>query len=999
MRIHRLRIQAFGPFADEVEVDLDALSEAGLFLLTGATGSGKTSVLDAVCFALYGAVPGDRQIAKRLRCDQAGPGVAPEVTMEFTVQGRRFRVDRSPAWERPKKRGSGMTLQQASVLVCERTDGQWRSLATRLDDAGHLITGLLGMSLAQFCQVQLLPQGRFGAFLRAGSDERHQLLQHLFRTARFEDVEAWLRERRRRLHRASQRHHDVVADLVSRLSETAAQAPPESWDLHALAAVAEEIPGWAEDLLAVVDRAAGEAEREVAVAASAEVQTRADLDAARALLTRREEWQAASREHEDLLGTAELQADRQRRLEVGRRVAALVPLASAAQQQAAEAELADEEAQQAEAFAREALADLGVSVEDDATPCLASHEREAADIAAAARAMQPRVHEREALVTQLAADQQAHDTLRAQLAEIREQRTDQPAALAGLREDEDAAQRAADSVPAARREVELVRTRRDAARSVARLVAELTQARARHTESVDRLQSLREEWLDLQERRLAGMAAEIADGLAVGASCPVCGSADHPHRARPLPGSPDAAAVRRARRAVDDAEAERHARQQALSDLETQIAAARARADHLSVPVLDRELADRSARLARLVDRAAELEATTTARHQLEGAIADLAQQEAALATEESALQSAVTQRSLRITALGEEIDALLARFGHDDTATLVQAATRATEACAAARAATSTHDSLQRQARATRTRAEAAAAEQSFATLEEALDAALSEQALAALERDLDAHRARLAAVTARLDDPDLVAAQRAESPDVAALHSDHTAADERLATVRANATDLRRRATRLARLREDLDAALTAWEPVRSDHEVTDRLASLADGTSADNRWRMRLSGYVLGFRLRQVVASANERLGTMTDGRYHLEHAGDRGAGEKRGGLSLRIRDDWSGELRDPATLSGGETFVVSLALALGLADVIAHEAGGTELDTLFVDEGFGTLDAETLDDVMGVLDSLREGGRVVGVVSHVAELRDRIPAQLQVTKHRTGSTLAQ
>jgi exonuclease SbcC len=144
--------------------------------------------------------------------------------------------------------------------------------------------------------------------------------------------------------------------------------------------------------------------------------------------------------------------------------------------------------------------------------------------------------------------------------------------------------------------------------------------------------------------------------------------------------------------------------------------------------------------------------------------------------------------------------------------------------------------------------------------------------------------------------------------------------------------------------------------------------------------------------------VVAAANHRLLRMSDQRYTLEHTGRRGAGETRGGLSLLVRDEWSGEARDPATLSGGETFVVSLALALGLADVVTAEAGGTDLDTLFVDEGFGALDADTLDDVMGTLDSLRDGGRVVGVVSHVAELRSRIPTQLVVTKQRGGSTVA-
>jgi exonuclease SbcC len=202
-----------------------------------------------------------------------------------------------------------------------------------------------------------------------------------------------------------------------------------------------------------------------------------------------------------------------------------------------------------------------------------------------------------------------------------------------------------------------------------------------------------------------------------------------------------------------------------------------------------------------------------------------------------------------------------------------------------------------------------------------------------------------------------------------------------------------------RLETLAARLESALAAWAPLRSELELAERLAALADGTSADNRLRMRLSAYVLGYRLSQVVDAANERLARMFDHRYTLEHTGDRGVGETRGGLSLRVRDDWTGESRDPATLSGGETFVVSLALALGLADVIAHEAGGSELDTLFVDEGFGTLDAETLDQVMDTLDSLRDGGRVVGVVSHVAELRDRIPTQLHVTKGRAGSTVRQ
>jgi exonuclease SbcC len=167
---------------------------------------------------------------------------------------------------------------------------------------------------------------------------------------------------------------------------------------------------------------------------------------------------------------------------------------------------------------------------------------------------------------------------------------------------------------------------------------------------------------------------------------------------------------------------------------------------------------------------------------------------------------------------------------------------------------------------------------------------------------------------------------------------------------------------------------------------------------GTSADNVTKTRLSHYVLAARLEQVVAAANLRLSGICGGRYSLEHSMQRGVGDTRGGLGLLVADTYTGQRRDPATLSGGETFYVSLALALGLADLVRDEVGGAELSTLFVDEGFATLDSETLDEVMDEVDSLRAGGRCVGLVSHLAELRTRIPAQLDVRPGRSGSTIA-
>ncbi|MFF3444731.1 AAA family ATPase [Streptosporangium sp. NPDC002721] len=257
-------------------------------------------------------------------------------------------------------------------------------------------------------------------------------------------------------------------------------------------------------------------------------------------------------------------------------------------------------------------------------------------------------------------------------------------------------------------------------------------------------------------------------------------------------------------------------------------------------------------------------------------------------------------------------------------------------------------------------------------------------------------------AAVAAMLADPELVAAAAEPEPDLAGLRDARDAADAAHARLLSERDRSEARLARLAALRTELATCLRRWEPAAERHRLTEGLAALTGGNSTDNRWKMRLSSYVLGERLSQVVESANERLDHMSGGRYLLEHNRDRSAGDRSrsgGGLGLHILDSWTGVGRDPATLSGGESFITSLALALGLADVVSAEAGGVDIGTLFVDEGFGTLDEDTLDGVLDILDGLRDGGRAVGIVSHVAELRTRVPAQLHIRKERRGSTVRQ
>ena len=354
-----------------------------------------------------------------------------------------------------------------------------------------------------------------------------------------------------------------------------------------------------------------------------------------------------------------------------------------------------------------------------------------------------------------------------------------------------------------------------------------------------------------------------------------------------------------------------------------------------------------------------------------------------------------VTERRDRLVT---ELDALLVDHpGVSSVGALVEAHRRAVDALDEARAALASRERAAHELTQAAAAAEAAAAEAGFSSLADALAAVLPGGEANALARQLDERRTARAAAESVLAEESVRAALVGDAPDLGELGRRLAESGRRRDEMHAGHEQAAVRVQRLEALADDLAAALAAWAPVRRDHALTASLAALVEGKSVDNQLKMRLSAYVLSERLRQVVAAANERLGTMTDQRFSLEQADERGAGEQRGGLSLRVRDEWSGKQRDPATLSGGETFIVSLALALGLADTVSHEAGGTQLDTLFIDEGFGALDATTLDAVMDTLDALRDGGRVVGLVSHVPELRTRVPSQLEVRKARRGSTV--
>ncbi len=995
MRLHHLQVEAFGPFAERVVVDFDALSAAGLFLLTGATGAGKTSILDAVCFALYGEVPGDRQSAKRLRADQAADGETPRVTLELSLAGRRFRIVRSPAWQRPKKRGTGTTTQQASVRLCERRGETWHPLSARLDEAGHQITHLVGLNLTQFCQVAMLPQGRFQAFLRARSEERHKLLQQLFRTARFEEVEHWLADRRRSLRRESLAHHDRVAALVSRLSEADASPIPTEWDLHDLDPPSEtgEVTRWSASRRQAAEESARVAVVQGRTALAGEAAARQSLDDARQLRDAQQRHADALAERKRLATAAPDHARQVDRLARARRAAVVAPLGGIADQQTQAAVRAHK---LSATCTQAAAARLGVAaaILDDAV--LVDLRDRAVATAADARALLPRelalgvlraeVDEASARERQLAAE---HDELTHLLSDL-------PVEIAGLRERESEARDAQRDLPGVRDAVASIRSRREAAGLAVRLDEELAEATDLHRRAIDEAQQLREFWLQVQEHRIRGIAAELAVALVVGDECPVCGSADHPRPASADTGAPDAATEKAARKQVDDAEAARHAHDVRVRELTGRLEAARASADG-DLPSLREALTTAESGLQLLTSLAEAAEERRAALIAAESRQSELTARREKIGRDVAVTATTLERQRHEAVTIEGELSSLLSGSGCDTLTDLAAAHDEVATTCTQALLTRDDARRTDQAAGAARAQLEEAAVAAGFEDADAALEAVLDPPSLARLEREIQAHDQAVAGTESTLSDPALLDQALLPPPDVPALEAVLQQAVDHLEAASTAANIGRTRAQRVAGLGDQLAAALDAWSPVRTELDLVTRLAALVDGSSADNRLRMRLSGYVLASRLAQVVAAANVRLSRMSDQRYALEHTGGRGAGESRGGLSLLVRDEWSGEARDPATLSGGETFVVSLALALGLADVIAHEVGGTDLDTLFVDEGFGSLDADTLDDVMDTLDTLREGGRVVGVVSHVTHLRERIPTQLHVEKRRNGSTV--
>jgi exonuclease SbcC len=503
----------------------------------------------------------------------------------------------------------------------------------------------------------------------------------------------------------------------------------------------------------------------------------------------------------------------------------------------------------------------------------------------------------------------------------------------------------------------------------------------------------RERWLDLRGQRLDGMAAELAAGLVPGADCPVCGATEHPRPAEHDGPMVTAADEHAARAVVDSAEAASAAAAAVVETHERDLAVLRGRAGDRLIAELrvvseerDSAAASAAAEAAELPVARAELAAILTARDSAAAALAVDREELQARSAESDATRAALEQLTCRLTAArGDDADlpGRIARLTTeaDRCEAVVEAATEELRTRAAADTA--------------RLAAEQRAEQAGFADVLEAAAALLDAGRLAALDRQIVEHDHALSVAQASLADQDLV--DLSPRPDLEELGERCAEVTRRRDDAVAELDRARRCAGGLDALAGEVTALQVELDERRSMADQVTELADLVNGRGA-NTLRMRLQSFVLAARLEQVAEAASRRLQDMSGGRYTFRHNEAQGRHGARGGLGLDVLDEYTGCLRATKTLSGGESFMASLALALGLADVVTAESGGVQIDTLFVDEGFGTLDARALDAVMTVLDELRRGGRTVGVISHLEELRTRIPTRIEVIAGREGSRLA-
>lgn len=916
MRPLHLTLSAFGPYAGQVEIPLEQLGERGLYLITGDTGAGKTTLFDAITYALYGEPSGNNRDPSMFRSKYAQPDTPTWVELVFSYGGQTYTVRRSPEYERPAKRGGGTTLQRAEAEL-HFPDGR---LVTKTREVTGEIVNIIGLDHSQFAQIAMIAQGDFLKLLLADTRSRQEIFRKLFPTRGYMVFQEKVKSESGALQRECEAARASVKQYIDGvLCPQEGQMYPQ-WER----AWAGELP--IQETVELLE-ALLEQDRERDTQCSEELeQLDGELNAVTTLLAKAEELEKARGQLEEALARRET---------------------CKAQWEAAQQQL---EAQTAQA------------------PQLDSLRAQLADL----EAELPRYQELEQLRQNLTAQTQS---IRQQSTWLEEQENEQRRRekelelwrqeRTGLEEAGAQRERLLGQQTRAQEQSQRLEELSSLLAGCRQARVNLENAQKRYGVARQKAQAAQEDYTGKNQAFLDEQAGVLAQDLAEGQPCPVCGSLTHPAPAQLSQGAPTEEVLNRAKQAWEAAQQTASTWSVEAGKARTALEEREQRLRSQMAHVLPEQGADQP------VDQSIQ-EAQRKAQEALDQVRGQLCQVEAALVRKRQ-LDTQIPQQEQRLGELEQAI-----AFAREQ---LAGANSRREEL----EGQVHTLEEQLRYPQADQARQEQSKLNGELQRLEEAQTQA-QRRANAAQLALIGAEEAvkQLKQLVEQSQPVDLVA-QRARSQELTLRRAQLTAVQRELHTrLTTNRTALEQIQGKTAQLTQ-LEQRYT-WVRV---------LSNTVNGT-LPGKEKIALETYVQMTFFDRILRRANLRLLVMTGGQYELKRRREAAGSRGQSGLEMDVIDHYNGTERSVKSLSGGESFQASLALALGLSDEIQSSAGGIRLDTMFVDEGFGSLDEESLSKAMGALGDLAQGNRLVGIISHVSELKEKIDKQIVVRKDRIGGS---
>ncbi|WP_428609527.1 AAA family ATPase [Sedimenticola sp.] len=1011
MRPLSLTLAAFGPFQDAETIPFDRLGESPLFLINGPTGSGKTTLLDAICFALYGRTTGDEREGSQMRCDQADDATLTEVIFIFELAGRRYRIRRVPEQPRPKARGEGTTTQsaEAQLWVIDAEGAERLLVPNKVTEATREIEQLTGLSVEQFRQVMVLPQGKFRELLLAESKEREAIFSQLFQTRIYRQLEERLKLQSAEIRREVEKGRQIQQGILQGIGIETRQQLDDA--LQTLQPALQQ--AWAQRQAAEEQHAEG----------VQTLQQARHLQEAFSQLEKLRQQQAALKQRQ---GEIEQLKQRLQRAEQADRIRPLFDRWSTGQAARQAAETKRQQSVQALEQAKQTLADAeralkksealseSLDRQKQQLTTLQGYQQRAIRLTQAINQLKAAEAAEQTALTAQREQQATLNKIIRQGEQLEQKRSAQQAQLNQLNDAPLQLQQIDDKVRDRSALDELVRQR-------AQQQGELQQAE----QAGKRLAKVHQEQADAAKRiELAwhqGQAALLAQELQADQPCPVCGSREHPAPAESAIELPSQSALEQARQAVQMAqealsaarEAYAHKKSEGAS-LESRIAELEQRLDAVNAMPLP-QLLQQQQTLKQTV------ESLQSIRQQLQLLESQARQQKQAEEKQRADLErltAQVTTAHSAVAAAGSELKGAEQELPADyrepglldraisETASDIE---RLDRAIADARAAYQQADNGYASAQAT-----CQSMQESLLSAEtterqaetqwvEALgtspfdDQTVFEQSLLAEEERMALQQTvqeyeRACQQTAGALTQQQGVIEGKQPPDLAALEQQLAGATESKNAADLAWRQLDKRHGQLQDAEEQLVQGERQCAALEQEYALIGTLSDVANGQTGD---KVSLQRFVLSVLLDDVLVEASQRLQRMSKGRYQLLRKSERAKGNRASGLELEVEDAYTGKCRPVATLSGGESFLAALSLALGLSDVVQAYSGGIRLDTLFIDEGFGSLDPESLDLAIRTLIDLQSSGRMIGVISHVAELKEQMSLRLDISSSREGS----